>query len=117
MRCIHWHKHLDEYLRNRHCLKGMVLLVDIRHPMEEFDEMTINWCIESNLPLHILLTKADKIKRGPQQASLLSARKVLPDEITVQVFSATKKLGLGDLEKKIQHWFQPDALDATGNQH
>ena len=59
----HWHRHLDEYLRDRKSLRGMVLLVDIRHPLREFDEMMIEWSIDSGLPLHILLTKADKRKR------------------------------------------------------
>ncbi|MBT4160388.1 MAG: YihA family ribosome biogenesis GTP-binding protein [Gammaproteobacteria bacterium] len=101
----HWHKHLDDYLRGRLCLRGMVLMVDIRHPMKEFDEMTINWCIEAGLPLHILLTKADKMKRGGQQNQLLSVKRDLPDEITIQVFSATKRLGLEELETRITDWF------------
>lgn len=107
----HWHHHLDAYLRARHCLRGMVLLVDIRHPMKEFDEMTINWCIETGLPLHILLTKADKLKRGAQQAALLSARRSLPDFITIQVFSATKKMGLEVLEQKLQGWLNTDGAE------
>ena len=102
----HWHRHLDEYLRDRKSLRGMVLLMDIRHPLKEFDEMMIEWSIESGLPLHILLTKADKLKRGGQQNGLLSLRKHLPPEITVQVFSATKKLGIKELEKSLTDWLE-----------
>jgi len=101
----HWHQHLDEYLRNRQCLRGMILLVDIRHPLKEFDEMMINWSLDSEMPLHILLTKADKLKRGGQQNALLGLRKHLPEEITVQTFSATKKQGLDVLETKLREWF------------
>ena len=102
----HWHRHLDEYLRDRKSLRGMVLLMDIRHPLKEFDEMMIEWSIDSGLPLHILLTKADKLKRGGQQNSLLGLRKHLPTEITVQIFSATKRLGIKDLEKSLTDWLE-----------
>jgi len=102
----HWHRHLDEYLRDRKSLRGMVLLMDIRHPLKEFDQMMIEWSIDSGLPLHILLTKADKLKRGGQQNGLLSLRKHLPNEITVQVFSATKKLGIKELEKSLTDWLE-----------
>jgi GTP-binding protein len=103
----HWHRHLDEYLRDRKSLRGMVLLMDIRHPLKEFDKMMIKWSIDSGLPLHILLTKADKLKRGGQQNGLLGVRKLLPAEITVQVFSATKKLGIKELEKSLTGWLEP----------
>ena len=102
----HWHRHLDEYLRDRKSLRGMVLLMDIRHPMKEFDEMMIEWSIDSGLPLHILLTKADKLKRGGQQNGLLGLQKHLPPEITAQVFSATKKLGIEELEKSLTDWLE-----------
>ena len=102
----HWHRHLDEYLRDRKSLRGLVLLMDIRHPLKEFDQMMIEWSIDSGLPLHILLTKADKLKRGGQQNGLLSLRKHLPNEITVQVFSATKKLGIKELEKSLTDWLE-----------
>ena len=102
----HWHRHLDEYLRDRKSLRGMVLLMDIRHPLKQFDQMMIEWSIDSGLPLHILLTKADKLKRGGQQNSLLGLRKHLPTEITVQIFSATKKLGIKELEKILTAWLE-----------
>ena len=103
----HWHRHLDEYLRDRKSLRGMVLLMDIRHPLKEFDKMMIEWSIDSGLPLHILLTKADKLKRGGQQNGLLGLRKHLPPEITAQVFSATKKLGIKELERSLTAWLEP----------
>ena len=67
----------------------------------------IDWCAESDLPLHILLTKADKLKRGPQQSAVLGLRKKLTGaNTTVQAFSATKKLGLEELEKQISAWLE-----------
>ena len=103
----HWHRHLDEYLRDRKSLRGMVLLMDIRHPLKDFDKMMIEWSVDSGLPLHILLTKADKLKRGGQQNGLLGLRKHLPPEITAQVFSATKKLGIKELERSLTAWLKP----------
>lgn len=103
----HWQQHLDDYLRERRCLRGMVLLVDIRHPLKPFDEMMIDWCTESDLPLHVLLTKADKLKRGPQQNAVLAVKKSLKGpRTTVQAFSATKKLGLEELERQIKEWLE-----------
>jgi GTP-binding protein len=104
----HWHRHLDEYLRERQCLRGMVLLMDVRHPMKEFDQMMIDWSRESDLPLHILLTKADKFKRGAQQNALLGVRKRLPDNVSIQLFSATKNVGLGELQKVLSKWLSRD---------
>ena len=101
----HWEKHLDNYLRARSCLKGAILLVDIRHPIKEFDETMIDWCLQVELPLHILLTKADKLKTGAQQNSLLSLRQRLSQEISTQIFSAKDKKGLDLLEDKIREWF------------
>ena len=103
----HWHRHLDEYLRDRKSLRGMVLLMDIRHPLKDFDKMMIEWSVDSGLPLHILLTKADKLKRGGQQNGLLGLRKHLPPEISAQVFSATKKLGIKELERSLTAWLEP----------
>ncbi len=102
----HWHKHLDEYLRHRESLRGMILLMDIRHPLKEFDVMMLEWCTEAALPLHILLTKADKLKKGPQKSSVLAVRRAVPDSVTAQAFSAPKKLGLDELGAKIQEWLQ-----------
>ena len=101
----HWEKHLDDYLRARSCLKGAILLVDIRHPIKEFDETMIDWCLQVELPLHILLTKADKLKTGAQQNSLLSLRQSLSQEISTQIFSAKDKKGLDLLEDKLREWF------------
>jgi GTP-binding protein len=112
----HWQKHLDDYLQRRQCLRGVVLVMDIRHPMKEFDEMMINWCESTGVPLHILLTKADKIKRGPAQATLLKIKKEtrerLADKVSVQVFSALKKTGVDQLRNRLDSWLLPEQFDA-----
>lgn len=108
----HWQQHLDEYLQKRECLQGVVLVMDIRHPMKEFDEMMVGWCQATGIPLHVLLTKADKLKRGPQQNTLLKLRKelkaVLGDKVTVQVFSALKKQGVDALQERLSSWMLPE---------
>jgi GTP-binding protein len=104
----HWQKHLDQYLQQRFSLKGVVLVMDIRHPMKEFDLMMVEWCKATQVPLHILLTKADKLKRGPAQATLLTLRKeltqILGDKVTLQTFSALKRSGIDTLSQRLDSW-------------
>ncbi len=104
----HWQKHLDQYLQQRHSLQGVVLVMDIRHPMKEFDHMMIDWCQSTQVPLHVLLTKSDKIKRGPAQSTLLTLRKtlkaVLGDKVTIQTFSALKNDGVDELKSQLDIW-------------
>lgn len=72
-----WQKELERYLRQRDALVGLILLSDIRHPLKEFDRMMIDWAVQSNLPLHLLLTKSDKLKRGAAQNVMLEVRRSL----------------------------------------
>lgn len=108
----HWQKHLDQYLQQRASLRGVVLVMDIRHPMKEFDHMMVDWCESTQVPLHVLLTKSDKIKRGPAQSTLLSLRKalveVLGDKVTVQTFSALKFDGVDKLKNQLDSWLDYD---------
>lgn len=97
----HWQAHLDAYMTHRQSLRGLVLLMDVRHPPKPFDEMVLAWSEERGLPLHLLLTKADKLKRGAQQAALLGIRRQLGDNATVQLFSATRGLGLDELAARL----------------
>ena len=101
-----WHEHLDDYLRNRHSLKGLVLLMDIRHPMKTFDRMMLDWSQSAGLPLHILLTKADKLKRGARNATLFRIAGTLPEQVSIQLFSATEDLGLDELVSQLSIWLE-----------
>lgn len=115
----HWQKHLDDYLQNRECLRGVVLVMDIRHPMKEFDQMMVSWCQQTGVPLHVLLTKSDKLKKGPGQSAVLKLRKqlteILGDLVTVQRFSALKKDGVDQLQQRLNSWLlaslEEDDLD------
>lgn len=103
---IKWQKHLDDYLTNRESLAGVVLLVDIRHPMKEFDRMILQWSIQSHMPLHILLTKADKLKSGVGKQTLNKLRNEVKehDQVTVQLFSSLKKTGVKELAQHLDTW-------------
>ena len=99
-----WQRNLDEYLRNRESLRGLVLVMDIRHPLKEFDQLMLTWCAAAALPVHILLTKSDKLKRGPQQSTLLQTRKAVGENVTVQTFSALQGLGKDELTRQLSLW-------------
>jgi GTP-binding protein len=87
-------------------------VMDIRHPMKEFDHMMVNWCQTSHMPLHVLLTKSDKLKKGPAQSTLLTIRKelteVLGDLVTLQTFSALKKQNVDQLRQRLDSWLLPE---------
>ena len=102
-----WKKHLDEYLRCRDSLKGIVLVMDIRHPFQEFDLMMMEWASASKMPMHVLLTKADKLKKGPGQNTFLSVQKKLNDYdglFTTQLFSSLKNTGIDQLKQILDNW-------------
>jgi GTP-binding protein len=108
-----WQEHLSQYLNERQCLKGLILVMDIRLPIQEFDAMMINWAVESDLPLHALLTKSDKLSRGAAQSALLNFRKEMKeasvdDLVTAQTFSALNGDGADQLAKQLRTWLQPE---------
>ena len=102
----HWRTVMERYFQTRECLRGVVLVMDIRHPMREFDQQMLAWCESSGIGCHILLTKADKLKRGPAQSTLLKLRRELPDFASIQVFSSSKKTGLDELVDKLSDWYE-----------
>ena len=101
-----WQFELEQYLRKREALCGLVLLSDIRHPLKEFDRMMINWAVQSQLPLHLLLTKADKLKRGAAQNTLLKIRRELENhnEVSLQLFSSLKNTGVVEARNVVSSW-------------
>jgi GTP-binding protein len=72
-----WNKQLEQYLRLRQSLNGLVLLMDIRHPLKDYDRQMIEWAVVTEMRVHILLTKSDKLKRGPAKSTLLTVQKEL----------------------------------------
>jgi len=104
----HWRTVMERYFQTRECLRGVVLVMDIRHPMREFDRQMLVWCDSAGIPCHILLTKADKLKRGPAQSTLLTVRRDLPDIASIQIFSSSKKTGVDELVDKLSDWYEYD---------
>jgi GTP-binding protein len=102
-----WQGALADYIEHRQCLRGLILLMDIRHPLKEFDMQMLEWNIHYGLPTHILLTKADKLKHGAASNTLLQVRKAFADrpEISVQLFSSLKKQGIDEAHRVLNAWF------------
>ena len=115
---LKWQQHLNHYLQERQCLRGLVLLMDIRHPLQNFDTLLIEWCKTSQLPLHILLTKADKLSSSAarkQQLTIEAALRAQNTHATVQLFSSLKKQGLPQLMQTLDQWYTPEEPLQTEN--
>ncbi|MDO5091764.1 MAG: ribosome biogenesis GTP-binding protein YihA/YsxC [Cardiobacteriaceae bacterium] len=103
----HWEKLLGNYLMTREVLRGVVLMMDIRHPLKELDITMLDCCAARGLPVHILLTKADKLKKGAQQQQLHAVSRELadfPSPVTVQTFSSLKNQGIDTLCHRLDQW-------------
>lgn len=102
-----WTKQLENYLQQRQCLQGLILLMDVRHPMQPYDQQMLNWALAATMPVHILLTKADKLKKGPANGALLKVRAELEPHrelVSVQLFSALKHSGHEQLLAVLNAW-------------
>lgn len=111
-----WQRSLGEYLQQRESLKGLVVLMDIRHPFKDLDQQLIYWAIDANIPVLALLTKADKLKQGARKTTLLKMRaeaKNFEGDVQVELFSSLKGFGVDILEKKISAWYAQDELQET----
>lgn len=110
-----WQKHLGHYLNDRRCLRGLVLVMDIRHPLTDFDQMMVEWCEHNKLPLMILATKADKLKFGQAKTAMLNIAKKLEGLECLRhlvMFSATSKRGLDESRDALEQWLEVDAPEA-----
>ena len=102
-----WQESLAEYLEKRRCLKGLILLMDVRHPLKDFDLQMLEWAGRMELPVHVLLTKADKLKHGPASASLLKVKKALKamdGRFSAQLFSSLKRTGIDEVHRILDNW-------------
>ncbi len=104
----HWQKLLERYLLERGSLQGVVIIMDVRRPLTDYDVVLLNWCQSCHMPVHILLSKADKLKRGAAQNTLLKVRQTLNEsypETSIQLFSASNHSGLDEARTKLNDWF------------
>jgi GTP-binding protein len=105
---IRWQQTLGKYLETRKALKGLMLMMDIRHPLKEFDLQMIKWANNADLPVHILLTKSDKLKSGAAKKSLLQASDALKKQqlsASMQLFSSLNKQGKEQAIEQLDLWF------------
>ncbi len=106
-----WQKLMESYLGERQQLRGLVIIMDIRHPLKDYDVQMLEWCEDMNTPVHVVLTKADKLKKGVASKQLLAVKKALKDAdfgASVQMFSALKKSGVDELQRVLNGWFGLD---------
>lgn len=104
-----WQQQIDSYLRQRQSLAGLVLVMDMRHPLSDFDCMMLDWAAACDMPTHILLSKADKLKKMARSKQLAAVKRTLADfkgEITVQTFSAPSRDGVEPLSRVLLEWLQ-----------
>ncbi|MCC9000919.1 MAG: ribosome biogenesis GTP-binding protein YihA/YsxC [Candidatus Contendobacter sp.] len=103
----HWQKLLERYLRERIALRGLLLLMDIRHPLTALDRQMLDGCSYRQLPAHILLTKADKLSRGAALTALQQVQRTLKTDYPqagAQLFSATARLGVDEAHARLDEW-------------
>ncbi len=109
-----WQNSLEIYLRERESLQGLVLMMDVRRPFTDFDRQMVNWCKYADMPLHILVTKADKLSRGAAAKALQEVRNTLAKDFevvrespwaTAQLFSSLKGTGLEEAWRKLDEWY------------
>ena len=102
----HWGELLSGYFQVRQSLGGLLLIVDMRRRLTDYDRAMMQFAEEVSLPVHILLTKADKLKRGQAATAVLEVRKEVGEKATVQAFSATKHLGEDEARLKLEEFLQ-----------
>ena len=103
-----WQGALADYLEQRECLRGLMLMMDIRHPLKDYDRQMLDWANHISLSVHVLLTKSDKLKRGPASSTVLKVRAELhklDPAFTVQAFSSLKRTGVDQAHAKLDEWF------------
>lgn len=102
-----WEKLVNQYLAERTSLRGLIVVMDIRHPLKESDQMLLRWAVTCNVSVHVLLTKCDKLNRGTAKSVMVEVKERLQrfsDRITVQLFSSHDKTGLEEAHALLDQW-------------
>lgn len=106
-----WEHSLADYLQKRLTLRGLILVMDCRHPLSVLDQTLLNQCSEAQLKVHILLTKADKLKWGAASNTLLQVQKAISQQagvVSIQLFSATQPMGVDQVRAVLNQWLTLD---------
>ena len=106
---LKWGQLVEGYLSSRQSLVGLVLVMDVRHPLMDFDRQLLGFAGPLQLPVHVLLSKADKLSRGAAAKALAETRKGLRGWGTAQLFSAHSGEGVEDAQKQLGDWFLGEA--------
>ncbi|MGL5949413.1 MAG: ribosome biogenesis GTP-binding protein YihA/YsxC [Aeromonas sp.] len=112
---LKWQKSLAEYLQRRDSLKGLVILMDIRHPLKDTDLNMLEWSAHRALPVQILLTKADKLSPGPRNNQVIKVRNAVANlgpQIKVAAFSSLNNIGVEQLTQTLSEWYVSEAPPA-----
>lgn len=112
-----WRHLIEAYLNGRASLRGVVVVMDCRHPLTDYDMQMLAWCAARRVPAHILLTKADKLSKGAASAVLHEVRGALAREfdalpVTVQLFSALKRTGVDAAQDQLTEWMEMEKKKA-----
>ena len=113
-----WHDLMESYLQERKSLKALILVMDIRHPLQAIDETMLNWAHMSDMPAHVLLTKSDKLKRGPAKSTLLTVKRYIEKlgaGMSVQLFSSHSKEGVIEARQHIQAFLSLESSTLSPN--
>ncbi len=104
----HWQAFLEGYFGSRDALRGLVVVMDVRHPLKEYDRQMLGYAMRRGLPAHVILTKADKLGRGAAGNTLQAVRMELArsfaDSVSVQLFSGESKQGVDELRAVVAGW-------------
>ena len=104
----HWEKFLDGWFQTREALRGLVVVMDIRHPLKDYDRQMLGYAVERGIPAHALLTKADKLSRGAAantvQAVRMELARAFGEGVGVQAFSAEAKTGVEQAREVVSRW-------------
>jgi len=112
-----WERLISGYLQLRPALRGLIVIMDIRHPMKDLDRQLLAWFEGTGKPAHVLLAKADKLGRQPQMEQLRNTAKILATDfpnVSVSLFSAHSRIGLDEAEAVLNRWYAPVPADAGG---
>ncbi|TWI06837.1 ribosome biogenesis GTP-binding protein YihA/YsxC [Aerolutibacter ruishenii] len=115
----HWQAFIQQYFETRQALRGLVVVMDIRHPLKDYDLQMLGYAVRRGLPAHALLTKADKLSRSQQMQSLAAVKRELSsqfaDSVSVQVFSGESKLGVDEVRAVIGDWLEMGGAAAVAD--
>ncbi|MCF6288402.1 MAG: ribosome biogenesis GTP-binding protein YihA/YsxC [Proteobacteria bacterium] len=109
----HWQHEINIYLQQRKSLIGVVIVMDIRHPLKEFDRQFLHWADQSGLYSHVLLNKSDKFRSGKKKAVLMEVTQEMLQisrTTTIQTFSGLKKEGIPELSSTLLSWYNDPSV-------